>query len=90
MREEGFELAQGYGALKERTFRIGNMGYIKDGDIELMLKVLSLALERSASAAYSSTTTATSISISNSVLGHPILKWAVTTPGLFAMKTICE
>ena len=45
MREEGFELIQGYGALKERTFRIGNMGYIKDGDIELMLKVLSLALD---------------------------------------------
>ena len=41
MRGEGFELAQGYGALKETTFRIGNMGYIEDGDIDLMLEALS-------------------------------------------------
>jgi len=40
MRGEGFELAQGYGALKESTFRIGNMGYIPDGDIGLMLEAL--------------------------------------------------
>lgn len=40
MREKEFELAQGYGALKKRTFRIGNMGYIEMGDIDLMLRVL--------------------------------------------------
>ena len=34
MREHGFELAKGYGDVKERTFRIGNMGYIPFEDIE--------------------------------------------------------
>jgi aspartate aminotransferase-like enzyme len=41
MRQNGFELAQGYGPLKKRTFRIGNMGYIEMNDIDLMLKNLS-------------------------------------------------
>jgi aspartate aminotransferase-like enzyme len=45
MRNEDFELAQGYGALKDTTFRIGNMGYIKDEDIDLMLKTLERVLE---------------------------------------------
>lgn len=40
MRKRGFELAKGYGALKERTFRIGNMGYIRFEDIEEMLEAL--------------------------------------------------
>jgi aspartate aminotransferase-like enzyme len=40
MRQNGFELAEGYGPLKKRTFRIGNMGYIEMGDIDLMLKTL--------------------------------------------------
>jgi aspartate aminotransferase-like enzyme len=40
MRGEDFELAQGYGVLKESTFRIGNMGYILDEDISLMLEAL--------------------------------------------------
>jgi aspartate aminotransferase-like enzyme len=40
MRQKGFELAQGYGSLKERTFRIGNMGYIEMSDIESMLNSL--------------------------------------------------
>jgi len=40
MREKGFELAEGYGPLKKRTFRIGNMGYIEMGNIDLMLNVL--------------------------------------------------
>lgn len=44
MRGEGFELAQGYGALKERTFRIGNMGYIEDDDVGLMLEALGRVL----------------------------------------------
>jgi aspartate aminotransferase-like enzyme len=37
MRERGFELAQGYGAVKEKTFRIGNMGYMPFPTIEEML-----------------------------------------------------
>jgi len=40
MREKGFELAEGYGAQKNKTFRIGNMGYIEMGDIDLMLNAL--------------------------------------------------
>jgi len=46
MREEGFELAQGYGTLKNSTFRIGNMGYMPDEDIDDMLEALGRALER--------------------------------------------
>ncbi len=41
MRERGFELAKGYRQLGERTFRIGNMGYITFDDIEEMLKALA-------------------------------------------------
>jgi aspartate aminotransferase-like enzyme len=40
MRERGFELAEGYGPLKKKTFRIGNMGHIEMNDIDLMLKAL--------------------------------------------------
>ncbi len=40
MRERGFELAKGYGELKEKTFRIGHMGYITDKDIDEMLENL--------------------------------------------------
>jgi aspartate aminotransferase-like enzyme len=45
MRAKGFELAQGYGALKDSTFRIGNMGYIKASDITQMLAALKEAFE---------------------------------------------
>ena len=41
MRQREFELAQGYGQIKEKTFRIGNMGYIEMSDIDLMLNALS-------------------------------------------------
>ncbi len=34
MRNRGFEIAKGYGPVKEYTFRIGHMGYITDEDIE--------------------------------------------------------
>jgi len=44
MRERGFELAKGYGAIKKKTFRIGNMGYIEMDDIDLMLKALEEVL----------------------------------------------
>jgi len=40
MREHDFELAQGYGALKQETFRIGNMGWIPDEYIVDMLGAL--------------------------------------------------
>jgi aspartate aminotransferase-like enzyme len=40
MRHKGYELAQGYGALKEKTFRIGNMGHIEPDDIGAMLRAL--------------------------------------------------
>jgi len=37
MRERGFELAKGYGSVAEKTFRIGNMGYMTFQDIDEML-----------------------------------------------------
>lgn len=40
MRGKGFELAQGYGALKQETFRIGNMGWIPEEYITEMLEAL--------------------------------------------------
>jgi aspartate aminotransferase-like enzyme len=40
MRSCGFELAQGYGKLKDSTFRIGNMGWIPDEYISEMLEAL--------------------------------------------------
>jgi aspartate aminotransferase-like enzyme len=40
MRKRWFELAKGYGAVKEKTFRIGNMGYIPLEDIQDMLENL--------------------------------------------------
>jgi len=44
MRREGFELAEGYGTVKNATFRIGNMGYIESADIDSMLEVLGKVL----------------------------------------------
>jgi len=44
MRGKGFELAMGYGDLKETTFRIGNMGHIEERDIDLMLEALGEVL----------------------------------------------
>lgn len=46
MRWGGFELAQGYGALKEKTFRIGNMGYIPVEYIDQMLEALERVLRK--------------------------------------------
>ncbi|WP_455364194.1 hypothetical protein, partial [[Eubacterium] cellulosolvens] len=45
MRQEGYELAKGYGAVKDRTFRIGNMGYIELEDIDSMLATLTRVVE---------------------------------------------
>ncbi|WNZ28536.1 MAG: alanine--glyoxylate aminotransferase family protein [Candidatus Bathyarchaeota archaeon] len=45
MRNEGFEVAKGYGSIQNTTFRIGNMGYIPfqviDSMLEAMPKVLN-------------------------------------------------
>ncbi len=46
MRKEGFELAKGYGVLKERTFRIGNMGYITIEGIDEMLQTLGKVVRK--------------------------------------------
>ncbi|WP_456396009.1 pyridoxal-phosphate-dependent aminotransferase family protein [Thermococcus sp.] len=47
MRERGFELAKGYGeGIKEKTFRIGNMGYMTFEDIEEMLENLREVIEK--------------------------------------------
>ena len=40
MRGHGFELALGYGDLKQSTFRVGNMGWIPEGYIAEMLDAL--------------------------------------------------
>jgi len=47
MRKRGFELAKGYGELKEKTFRIGNMGYILMEDIDEMLEALESVIKPS-------------------------------------------
>jgi aspartate aminotransferase-like enzyme len=44
MRDEGFELAKGYGSVQNVTFRIGNMGYIESVDIDSMLDALARVL----------------------------------------------
>jgi len=46
MRERGFELAKGYGSVAERTFRIGNMGYMTFDDIREMLDNLREVIEK--------------------------------------------
>ena len=46
MRERGFEIAKGYGeGIKEKTFRIGHMGYMTFEDIEEMLQNLKEVIE---------------------------------------------
>ena len=44
MRVKGFELAKGYGAVQNLTFRIGNMGYLQHSDIDSMLSALEAVL----------------------------------------------
>jgi aspartate aminotransferase-like enzyme len=46
MREKGFELAQGYGSLKDTTYRIGNMGYIPALSLSQMLDALKEVYEK--------------------------------------------
>lgn len=45
MRQRNFELAKGYGAVKEKTFRIGNMGYVPFEDIQEMLENLGEVID---------------------------------------------
>ena len=47
MRDEGFELAKGYGSIRKLTFRIGNMGYIPSEEIDSMLRALARVLAES-------------------------------------------
>jgi aspartate aminotransferase-like enzyme len=44
MRDNGFELAKGYGSIQNQTFRIGNMGYVPFENIDSMLESLDLVL----------------------------------------------
>jgi len=44
MRNEGFELAKGYGSIQNLTFRIGNMGYIPSEVIDSMLAAMPKVL----------------------------------------------
>lgn len=44
MRHKGFELAKGYGSIQKVTFRIGNMGFIPQTNIESMLIALKEVL----------------------------------------------
>ncbi len=46
MRERGLELAKGYGSVAEKTFRIGNMGYVTFEDIREMLDNLREVIEK--------------------------------------------
>jgi len=46
MRKRGFEIAKGYGAFKNTTFRIGHMGYITDEDINELFKNLREVLNQ--------------------------------------------
>ncbi len=45
MRKRGFEIAKGYGPVKEYTFRIGHMGYITDEDIKELFDNLREVIE---------------------------------------------
>jgi len=40
MQKKGFELAKGYGDLRDETFRIGNMGHVPFENIDQMIKAL--------------------------------------------------
>ncbi|MEM1701846.1 MAG: alanine--glyoxylate aminotransferase family protein [Desulfurococcaceae archaeon] len=40
MRKRGIEIAKGYGALRDSTFRIGHMGYLTNEDIEALFNAL--------------------------------------------------
>lgn len=46
MRDRGFEIARGYGAVKDTTFRIGHMGYITDNDIEELFVNLKIVIDK--------------------------------------------
>lgn len=46
MRDRGFEIARGYGAVKDTTFRIGHMGYITDIDIEELFMNLKIVIDK--------------------------------------------
>jgi len=45
LKAKGFEISNGYGEVKQRTFRIGHMGDIKPADIKELLKAMDETLE---------------------------------------------
>lgn len=45
MRRRGFEIAKGYGEVRNVTFRIGHMGYVTDEDISELFANLREVLE---------------------------------------------
>ena len=45
LQERGYKIVNGYGSLRDKTFRIGHMGEATVKDLNKMLKVLSEILE---------------------------------------------
>jgi len=45
LKSKGYEISNGYGEVKQRTFRIGHMGDIKPADVKELLSVMDKTLE---------------------------------------------
>jgi len=45
LKSKGYEISNGYGEVKQRTFRIGHMGDIKPADVKELLTVMDKTLE---------------------------------------------
>jgi aspartate aminotransferase-like enzyme len=41
LRKKGFAIGDGYGRLRDRTFRIGHMGYVTDEDAEALVEAMA-------------------------------------------------
>ena len=44
LRDKGYVIADGYGRLKDRTFRIGHMGWVTDEDVEGLIAAMDACL----------------------------------------------
>ena len=44
LRRRGFAIGDGYGRLRDRTFRIGHMGYVTDADAEALIAAMDAVL----------------------------------------------
>ena len=40
LREAGYEIGDGYGRLRPKTFRIGHMGYVTDEDVDGLIAAM--------------------------------------------------